>query len=86
MTSVLVWHCGARLRTTDSETQANWVAFDANLQDLNVDVVLVLQWKCVYYATERLWKRDAEACNAEALEKFAEAFDWYAERGVEFER
>ena len=44
--------------TTDSQTQANWVAFDVNLQDLNVDVVLVLQWKCVYYATKRLRKRD----------------------------
>ena len=42
LTSVLDWHSGARLRTTDSQTRANRVAFDVNLQDLNVDDVLLL--------------------------------------------
>ena len=56
LTSVLDWHWGARLRTTDSQTRANRVAFDANLQDLNEDDVLLLRRKrkCVYYATEGL--------------------------------
>ena len=54
LTSVLVWHWGARLRTTDVQTQANRVAFGASLHDLNVDDVHVMRWKCVYYATEGL--------------------------------
>ena len=56
LTSVLDWHWGARLRTTDSQIRANRVAFDANLQDLKDDYVLLLQRKrkCVYYATEGL--------------------------------
>ena len=44
---------GARLRTTDVQIQANRVAFDANLHDLNVDDVHVKR-KCVYDATEGL--------------------------------
>ena len=53
LTSVLDWHWGARLRTTDSQTRANRVAFGVNLQDLNVDDVLLLQRKrkSIYYAT-----------------------------------
>ena len=50
---------GARLRTTDVQTQANRVAFDANLHDLNVDDVRVMR-KCVYDATEGL-RLSAEA-------------------------
>ena len=50
---VLEWHSGARLRTTDVQIQANQVAIDANLHDLNVDDVRGKR-KCVYYATEGL--------------------------------
>ena len=53
LTSVLEWHSGARLQTTDVQIQTNRVAFDANLHGLNVDDVRVKR-KCVYDATEGL--------------------------------
>ena len=53
LSSVFAWHSGVRFRTTDVEIQANRVAFDANLHDLNVDDVRVKR-KCVYEATEGL--------------------------------